>query len=230
MAMELIRIRTAQKYPMLMPTLFPGNLATRKRPYDSLATLWTVFAHLKHDTSPAIDGDAFSPANKGLSSYTRHVAASSNSPITSPNRSTHRFGRQDTAPGIFNLSNPFPSRSVRRRLWPMTLRRPRLRHSLHVFFFFFSFFLFSLISLIADGPHHYHPACGHKGSSHLSPVHALQFFYRDASSALLQLVNQWLNFTYSRSHAFRYERKNTNPILVRIELTTSALAGVQITY
>ena len=72
--------------------------------------------------------------------------------------------------------------------------------------------------------------CGHKGSSHLSPVHALHFFYRDASSALLQLVNQWLNFTYSRSHAFRYERKNTNPALVRIELTTSALAGVRITY
>ena len=58
---------------------------------------------------------------------------------------------------------------------------------------FFSSFFFSFISLIADGPHHYHPACGHKGSSHLSPVHALQFFYRDASSALLQLVNQWLN-------------------------------------
>ena len=78
--------------------------------------------------------------------------------------------------------------------------------SLQSFLSFFSF-----ISLIADGPHHYHPACGHKGSSHLSPVHALHFFYRDASSALLQLVNQWLNFTYSRSHAFRYERKNTNP-------------------
>ena len=93
-----------------------------------------------------------------------------------------------------------------------------------------SFFLFSSISLIADGPHHYHPACGHKGSSHLSPVHALQFFYRDASSALLQLVNQWLNFTYSRSHAFRYESKNTNPTLVRIELTTSVLADVQLTY
>ena len=91
-------------------------------------------------------------------------------------------------------------------------------------------FLFSFISLIADGSHHYHPACGHKESSHLSPVHALQFFYRDASSALLQLVNQWLNFTYSRSHAFRYERKNTNPTLVRIELTTSVLADVQLTY
>ena len=57
-----------------------------------------------------------------------------------------------------------------------------------------------------------------------------QFFYRDASTALLQLVNQWLNFTYSRSHAFRYERKNTNRTLVRIELTTSVLADVQLTY
>ena len=71
--------------------------------------------------------------------------------------------------------------------------------------FTFFLFFFSFISLIADEPHHYHLACGHIGSSHLSPVHALQFFYRDASSALLQLVNQWLNFTYSRSHAFRYE-------------------------
>ena len=55
-------------------------------------------------------------------------------------------------------------------------------------------------------------------------------FYRDASSALLQLANQWLNFTYSRSHVFRYERKNANPTLVRIELTTFALAGAQVTY
>ena len=50
------------------------------------------------------------------------------------------------------------------------------------------------------------------------PGSRLTIFYRDASSALLQLVNQWLNFTYSRSHAFRYERTNTNPTLVRIEL------------
>ena len=62
------------------------------------------------------------------------------------------------------------------------------------------------------------------------PGPRLTIFYRDASSALLQLVNQWLNFTYSRSHAFRYERKNTNPTLVRIELTTSVLADMQLTY
>ena len=31
------------------------------------------------------------------------------------------------------------------------------------------FLFFSFISLIADGPHHYHPACGHKGSFPISP-------------------------------------------------------------
>ena len=57
----------------------------------------------------------------------------------------------------------------------------------------------------------YHPACCHKGPSRLSQVHALMIFYRGANSALLQLVNQWLNFTYSsRSHAFRYRRKKKN--------------------
>ena len=62
------------------------------------------------------------------------------------------------------------------------------------------------------------------------PGARLAIFHRDASSALLQLVNQWLNLTYSRSHAFRYERKNTNPTSGRIEPTTSALACVQVTY
>ena len=98
-------------------------------------------------------------------------------------------------------------------------------------FFFLLFFLSFISPIIADGPHHYHPAWGLKGSSRISPRFApYNFFYRDASSALLQLVNQWLNFTYSRSHAFRYERKNTNPTKVRIALTTSVLADVQLTY
>ena len=49
--------------------------------------------------------------------------------------------------------------------------QPHFINEHRVWYFFF------FISLIADGPHHYHPACGHKGSSHLSPVHALQFFF-----------------------------------------------------
>ena len=39
-----------------------------------------------------------------------------------------------------------------------------------IFVWFDDIFFFPFISLIADGPHHYHPACGHKGSSHLSLI------------------------------------------------------------
>ena len=98
---------------------------------------------------------------------------------------------------------------------------------------FFSLFLFSFlsfISLIADGPHHYHPACGHKGSSHLSPVHALYFFLSRCKFSTLTTRQPMVEFCLLAFPRF-YERKNTNPTLVRIELTTSALlAGVQVNY
>ena len=42
------------------------------------------------------------------------------------------------------------------------------------------------------------------------PGSRFTIFYRDASSALLHFVSQWLNFTFLRSHAFRYDRENTN--------------------
>ena len=46
----------------------------------------------------------------------------------------------------------------------------------------------------------------------ISPRFSPYEFYRDASSTHLQLVNQWLNFIYSRSRAFfRYGRQNKNP-------------------
>ena len=66
----------------------------------------------------------------------------------------------------------------------------------------------------------------------ISPRFTPYVFLSRCKFSTLTTRNQWLNFTYySRSHAFRYERKNTNPTLVRIELTTCALlAGVQVTY
>ena len=121
MAMELIRIRTAQQYPMLMPTLFPGNLVTQEKPYDSLATLWNVFAHLRHNTSPAKDGDAFEPAPQGLSFLTHHLATSSGASVTSPHRNTRRMGHQDAAHGILNVLLPHSRRdpfSIDYDLWP----------------------------------------------------------------------------------------------------------------
>ena len=94
--------------------------------------------------------------------------------------------------------------------------------------YFFSFFFFDLTySRWASSL----PSCLRSQRIFPSlPGSRLAILNRDASSALLQLVNQWLNSTYSRPHAFRYERKNTKPTLVRVELTTFALAGVQVTY
>ena len=97
MAIELIRIRAALQYPMLMPTLFPGAFATPERPYDSLATLWTVFANLKHNTSPAIDGDAFSTAHQGLRPPAHNMVTPSGSLTASPHRHLCRTGRDDIA-------------------------------------------------------------------------------------------------------------------------------------
>ena len=51
--------------------------------------------------------------------------------------------------------------------------------------------------------------CGHTKKDPISPSlpgSRLTIFYRDASSALLQLVKQWLSFTFSRSHDFRTSR------------------------
>ena len=69
MVVELVRIRTAQQYPMLMPTMFPGDLASREKPYVTLASMWTAFGDLKHNISPAVDGDAFASAPRTSSSH-----------------------------------------------------------------------------------------------------------------------------------------------------------------
>ena len=53
---------------MLMPTLFTGELATKECPYCTLASMWTAFANLKHNTTPAIDDDDFTSASQASSS------------------------------------------------------------------------------------------------------------------------------------------------------------------
>ena len=55
----------------------------------------------------------------------------------------------------------------------------------------------------------------------------LTYFYHDVSSILLHRVNNWLNFTNSRSHASRHGSQSKTPDSTRIELTTSALVGMR---
>ena len=98
MAIELVRTRTAQQYPTLMPTLFPGDRVTREKPYASLALMWTAFADLKHNTSPAINGNAFASAPQVPSSHAPP-------PINAPTASV-------TAPQRYNSRPSRPSRSI----------------------------------------------------------------------------------------------------------------------
>ena len=119
MAMELVRIRTAQQFPMLMPTLFPGDLATREKPYDSLAAMWSVFANLKHNTSPAIDGGAFASAPQASSSHAPPTVAVSATYAASTQRHNRRLARPSQ--DVSNVSPEHSRRdpfSVDYGLWP----------------------------------------------------------------------------------------------------------------
>ena len=107
MAIELVRIRTAQQYPTLMPTLFPGDRATREKPYASLALMWTAFADLKHNTSPAINGDAFASAPQVPSS---HAPPPINTPTASVAASQRYNSRQSRPPHSVSNVSPVHSR------------------------------------------------------------------------------------------------------------------------
>ena len=93
MAIELVRLRTAQPYPMLMPTLFPGDLATREKPCDSLSSMWTAFANLKHNTLPAIGGGAFASTPQASSLHAPPTTATPVTSVSAPQRHNSRAGR-----------------------------------------------------------------------------------------------------------------------------------------
>ena len=107
MAIELVRIRTAQQYPTLMPTLFPDDRATREKPYASLALMWTAFADLKHNTSPAINGDAFASAPQVPSC---HAPPPINTPTASVAASQRYNSRQSRPSHSISHVSPVHSR------------------------------------------------------------------------------------------------------------------------
>ena len=97
------------------------------------------------------------------------------------------------------------------------------------------------ISLVADGPQRARlsipptatmPSCLWSLRIFPSlPCSRLVIFYRDASAALFtpRQPIQWLDFTYSRSHAFRYGSQNKNHDFHKDRTQTSALVGTRAT-
>ena len=80
-----------------------------------------MFANLKHNTSLAIDGDAFATAHQGLRPPAHNMVTPSGSPTASPHRHVRRTGRQDASHGVFNVSPTHSRRdpfNVDYGLWP----------------------------------------------------------------------------------------------------------------
>ena len=46
-----------EQFPSLMPTLYPGSMATGPKPYDSLDKMWKAFADLSSTKTPAVNGE-----------------------------------------------------------------------------------------------------------------------------------------------------------------------------
>ena len=120
MEIELVRIRTAQQYPMLMPTLFPGDLATREKPYVSLASMWTAFGDLKHNTSPAVDGGAFASAPQASSLHAPPtVAVPAASVAVSQRQNSHPTRPSHAISHVSHVHSHRDPFSVDYGLWPL---------------------------------------------------------------------------------------------------------------
>ena len=57
--LEVVRIEVNEQFPNLMPTLYPGSMATDPKPYVSLDTMWKAFNDLAHNMTPAVNGEKF---------------------------------------------------------------------------------------------------------------------------------------------------------------------------
>ena len=53
--LEVVRIALNEQYPSVMPTLYPGVMATEPRPFGTLDAMWSAFQVLTNKT-PAING------------------------------------------------------------------------------------------------------------------------------------------------------------------------------
>ena len=46
-----------EQFPSLMPTLYPGSMATGPKPHASLDEMWKAFGDLSNNKTPAINGE-----------------------------------------------------------------------------------------------------------------------------------------------------------------------------
>ena len=57
--LEVVQMAVKEQFPTLMPTLYPGSVATDPKPYASLDAMWKAFSDLAHNKTPTVNGDFF---------------------------------------------------------------------------------------------------------------------------------------------------------------------------
>ena len=55
--LEVVRMAVNEQCPSLMPTLYPGSMATGPKPYASLDEMCKVFSDIYNNKTPAINGE-----------------------------------------------------------------------------------------------------------------------------------------------------------------------------
>ena len=55
--LESVRLSVNKQFSRLMPSLYPGELATRPKPFDSIDAIWLALGTLANNKTPAIFGE-----------------------------------------------------------------------------------------------------------------------------------------------------------------------------
>ena len=55
--LEVVRMAVNEQFPSLMPTLYPGSMATGPKPYASFDEMWKAFGDLSNNMTPAINDE-----------------------------------------------------------------------------------------------------------------------------------------------------------------------------
>ena len=77
--LEVVRMTVNEQFPTLVPTLYPGSIATDPKSCASLDKMWKAFSDFAHNKTPAVSGDWF-PSLPVSSSGVRSSAPSAPRP------------------------------------------------------------------------------------------------------------------------------------------------------
>ena len=91
--LEVVRMAVNEQFPSLLPTLYPGSMATGPKPYASLDNMWKAFGDLSNNKTPAINGKKFFPCLFLLREHARPPRRGPGPPVMSAAKAEGRLKR-----------------------------------------------------------------------------------------------------------------------------------------